>query len=309
MERHRTRSRRFFWGSFLIFAIGALVAPSLGVATLPGRNGKLYFTLFTQRGTGTQIAWIDVTRPGQVHRVPWHVGAGTLGWSPDGRRIAYQSPLGLFVANVDGRHRKQLTRADPRQQTFDGDPAWSPDGRWIAFAHEVPMHPTIQLIRPNGTGRRTLTNGEVPSWSRDGRELAFQAGEVGALHVFLIRRDGSGRRQITRSPGSDSLPEWSPDGRHVVFVHERSDQPRVASIYLVDAKSGRPAQPLTRQSTYDTTPGWSPDGRWVVFSRGRPLAKFGLFLIHPDGGGLRRLTAAELNVQVPRWQPLPARRR
>lgn len=273
---------------------------------MPGRNGKLYFTLFTRRGTGTQIAWIDVTRPRRVHVVPWLVGVGNVGWSPEGRRIAYQSPLGLYVANADGSHKRRLTVANLQAQTFDADPAWSPDGKWIAFAHEVPMHPTIQLIRPDGRDRHTLTSGEVPSWSPDGRELAFQAGEVGALHVFSIRRDGSVRRQITHSSSSDTLPDWSPNGRQIVFVREASGRSQVAQLYLADAKRAVAAQPLTRTSMYDTTPGWSPDGRWIVFSRGRPFTNFTLHLVHPDGSGLRRLTSAALNVQVPRWQPIPA---
>jgi TolB protein len=304
---------RLSCGRLLAVALAALgaaavVAPRIGEATLPGRNGKLYFTIFSHRGTGTQIGWIDPSRPARVHRVAWLLGAGTLGWSPDGRRIAYQSPLGLYVADVNGKHRRRLTRTNPQSGGFDGDPAWSPDGKWIAFAHVTQQLSTIVLIRPNGAGRHTLTAGDVPSWSPDGRRLAFQAGGVGELHVFVIGRDGSGRRRITSSAGSDSLPDWSPDGRRIVFVREVPERPRVAQILLADPGKG-PEKAVTDWTTYDTTPGWSPDGRWIVFSRGRPQANFGLYRMHPDGSGLRRLTSTALNVQIPRWQPLGPRRR
>jgi TolB protein len=292
-----------------VLAAATVVPPRIGHATLAGRNGKLYFTLFTQHGTGTQIAWLTVARPSQIHRVRWLVGAGTLGWSSDGRRIAYQSPLGIFVAHVDGAGRRQLTRTDPKSGVFDGDPAWSPDGRWIAFAHIGQARSTIVLIRPDGSGRHTLTKGDVPSWSPDGRRLAFQTGGVGAIHVFVIGRDGSGRRQVTRSNGSDTLPAWSPDGRRIVFVRELPERPRVAQLFVADPSGRAPPQAVTDGIWYDTTPGWSPDGRWIVFSRGRPLSNFGLFLMRPDGSALRRLTSSSLNAQIPRWQPLGPRRR
>jgi Tol biopolymer transport system component len=288
----------------------SLVAPGLGRATLPGRNGKLYFTLFTHRGTGSQIAWVDVDRPQRVHIVRWLIGAGNVGWSPDGRRVAYQTSLGLFVADASGAHRRRLTIAHLRKQIYDGDPSWSPDGRWIAFAHEVPMHPTIELIRPNGRGRHTLTRGEAPSWSRDGRQVVFQAGEVGATHIFTVRKDGSGRRQITASAGmSDSLPDWSPDGRRIVFVREAIGQAHVARVYVVTPRAPARAEPVTNGPTYDTTPVWSPDGRWIVFSRGRPFGNFRLYLVRPDRSGLRAVTSGAMNVQVPRWQSLPLARR
>jgi TolB protein len=306
---HRRLPRRSLLVAVATLVAASLAAPRLGDATLPGRNGKLYFTLFTQNGTGTQIAWLELARPARIHRVRWLVGAGTLGWSPDGRRLAYQSPLGLFVADANGGHRRQLTRTDPKAGTFDGDPAWSPDARWIAFAHVGRTSSSIVLIRPDGSGRRTLTAGDVPSWSPDGRRLAFQSGETGALHVFVIGRDGRGRRQITSSSGTDTLPEWSPDGRRIVFVRDLPERPRVSQLLVADPTGKAPEQPITDGTWYDTTPGWSPDGRWLVFARGRPQANFALYLMRRDGSGLRRLTTSALNIQIPRWQPLKPRGR
>jgi TolB protein len=314
MRAPKPRQRRSSVGRPLAVAlallfVAMLAAPLEGDSAPPRRNGKLYFTLFTQHGTGTQIAWLTVARPSQIHRVPWLIGAGTLGWSSDGRRIAYQSPLGIFVARVDGSGRRRLTRTDPKSAVFDGDPAWSPDGRWIAFARISQTRSRIVLIRPDGSGRHTLTSGDVPSWSPDGRRLAFQAGGVGAIHVFVIGRDGSGRRQVTTSDGSDTLPAWSPDGRRIVFVRELPERPRVAQLFLADPSGRAPPQALTDGTWYDTTPGWSPDGRWIVFSRGRPVSNFGLFLVRPDGSAPRRLTSSAVNAQIPRWQPLGPPRR
>ncbi len=55
-------------------------------------------------------------------------------WSPDGRRIAFMSPVAgdpyeIFVMNADGTHVRRLTESPGP----DGWPAWSPDGRQIVF--------------------------------------------------------------------------------------------------------------------------------------------------------------------------------
>ena len=280
----------------------ALCASGLAGATLPGRPGRLYFTVSPQ-GFGAQISWIDVARPSRVHVVRWLTGAGELGWAPDGERVAYTSAAGLFTANADGSGRRQLTVVKPNSGTFEADPAWSPDGKWIAFTHEVPMHPAIYVIRADGAKRHRLAAGEVPSWSPRGHEIAFQGGDVSRPQLYLIGRDGSGRRRITRSSGHDILPDWSPDGRRIVFVSDRDGNDE---IYVVDRDGSHPRR-LTREPAYDTTAAWSPDGRWIVFAEGRTRRDFGLYLIRPDGTGERRLTSPGVNAQVPSWQPLPRR--
>jgi TolB protein len=237
-----------------------------------------------------------------VHRVPWLVGAGTVSWSRDGRRVAYASPLGIFAANADGSGRRRLTVVDPQTQTFDADPRWSPDGRWIVFAHEVPMHPTIELIRADGSGRRRVTAGEAPSWAPDGRRIAFQAGGVAELHVFVVDVSGSNRRQITASAGSQTLPDWSPGGREIVFVGNPTGVAN-GQLYAISADGSGTPRRVTKSVLYDSTPAWSRDGRWIVFSRGKRLHNFSLYLVRADGSGLRRLTFGSLNAQLPEWRP------
>ncbi len=307
MERHHTMSLRLLSSIFVFLVLVGLWLPNFGGATLPGRNGKLYFTIFPRQG-GTEIAWIDVGAPRRVHIVRRLIGVGIVGWAPGGKRIAYAAPNGIFVANPDGSERHQLTVVRPGSQTFDGDPRWSPDGRWLVFAHEDPVHPSVQLIRPDGTGRRRLTAGDAPLWSPTGREVAFQFGRFGEQHIFAIGVDGRGRRQITNSPATETLPDWSPDGRQIVFVSDRAGT-RNGQIYVVSAAGSSRAVRIAPSAVYDTTPGWSPDGRWVVFARGERLKSFSLYLVHPNGTGLRRLTDGSLNVQLPQWQSLPLQRR
>ena len=51
---------------------------------------------------------------------------------------------------------------------------------------------------------------------------------------------------------------------------------------------------LARPSS-DSNPLWSPDGNWIAFMRSND----GIYIIHPDGSGLKRLTGPTL--QASRW--------
>src|SRR5687767_473046 len=58
-------------------------------------------------------------------------------------------------------------------------PKWSPDGKWIAFS--FPKSNGIGLVRPDGSGRRTLTSdpgsGYRFAWSPDATRIAFRSDE------------------------------------------------------------------------------------------------------------------------------------
>lgn len=94
--------------------------------------------------------------------------ASDVAWSPDGSRLAFVGDGGIFIANVDGSGRKQLTTA------WDDGPTWSPDGRWLAFHRvsslcvECGPHWAVYAVRTDGTGLRRLTPDSLlasrPAW-------------------------------------------------------------------------------------------------------------------------------------------------
>jgi len=88
---------------------------------------------------------------------------GEPAWSPDGRKIAFQSRrLGnsgamgigeIYVMNADGSGKRNLTR-NPAQ---DRSPSWSPDGRRIAFVSNRDGRPEAHVMNADGSGQRSLT--------------------------------------------------------------------------------------------------------------------------------------------------------
>jgi Ca2+-binding RTX toxin-like protein len=69
-----------------------------------------------------------------------------------------------------------------------------------------------------------------------------------------MRLDGADIRQLTSSPALDALPEWSPDGKRIAFVSERSDG---RAPFVMDADGSEPAQLAVGGDT-TAVPAWQP---------------------------------------------------
>jgi TolB protein len=142
------------------------------------------------------------------HRVPNTDGGEYPSWSPDGKRIAFNSNLSgdhvMYIVDPDGSHLVDLSNVGEGWQVD-----WSPDGRSILFTshRDHPDNYTdIYVMRPDGSGVRRLTDNRsyTPAWSPDGKHIVLSA-----RGLFVMRADGSG---ITPLPvdgvGEISLPDW-----------------------------------------------------------------------------------------------------
>ena len=127
--------------------------------------------------------------------------------------------------------------------------------------------------------------------------LAFASQAGSADHIFAIRGDGSGIVQLTHGRGGDDAPDWSPDGRTIVFQSGRDGN---QELYAVSA-DGSGERRLTRDGAADGEPAWSPDGRRIAFVSDRGGAD-DLYVMHADGSHVRRLTNG-LHAEWPSWSP------
>jgi Tol biopolymer transport system component len=81
-------------------------------------------------------------------------------------------------------------------------------------------------------------------------------------HVWLMDVDGRNARQLTYGAKGEGSPQFSPDGKRLLFISSRDGSP---SLYTMPMGGGE-ARRLTSISTGVSDPLWSPDGKWIAFS-------------------------------------------
>lgn len=149
------------------------------------------------------------------------------------------------------------------------------------------------------------------TWSPDGASIVFTSERNGSADLYRVKPDGSGLERLTDSPAYDDQAAFSPDGRQLVFVSTRGGG--TADLFTMDLQT-RKTKPLTSGAGGDFRPAWSPDGQWIAFSSDRtstlPFAKgrwealhlVDIYIVHPDGSGLKRVTPHGDFCGSPKWQ-------
>ncbi len=145
-----------------------------------------------------------------------------------------------------------------------------------------------------------LTSGPSSlAWSPDSKELIY------AMAGSLWRQklgEGSAQ-QLTAATAYDYQPDWSADGRWVIYSSYRGD---AIELWLLDLQSGA-TQALTQNRAVNTEPRFSPDGKRIVFTSTLYHKRFHVFTADFDGGKLaniRRLTG-EYKSDLPRYYYSP----
>ena len=126
---------------------------------------------------------------------------------------------------------------------------------------------------------------------------------LGLPKLVVSSRDGDlyvGKRAITTTAASDTEPDWSPDGRNVVFVRQEPGR-RTSSLYVV-RRDGDGLQRLTKAEQVVAMPAWSGGGRRIAYAAS-PLAggSFDIYVISLDGGGPTVVASGPTEQLFPRF--------
>jgi Tol biopolymer transport system component/DNA-binding winged helix-turn-helix (wHTH) protein len=164
-------------------------------------------------------------------------------------------------------------------------------------------HPEYQLIRMNPrSGQNDVvlagagaTDVDV---TPDGEWLVYSLRENGAL--WKSKRTGKERIELTASAPGALAPQWSPDGREVLFTgFFLAKRPQ---LYLVSSNGGIPRALLGDPRNGSTRSGdWSPDGKLILFDYFEGDSS-DLRILERDSGKVEKLPDSQSLAQ-PRWSP------
>ena len=113
------------------------------------------------------------------------------------------------------------------------------------------------------------------TWSPDGTELIYSM--QGTL--WRQRIGSPAATQLTSGPSYDYQPDWSPDGRTIVFARYAHD---AIELQLLDLTSGS-VTPLTSNGAVNLEPRWSPDGSRIAFVSSLYHGRWHVFILSPAG--------------------------
>ena len=97
-----------------------------------------------------------------------------------------------------------------------------------------------------------------PGISPDGREIAFVHGG----DIWTVPAAGGDAQLLVSGPADDRRPLYSPDGRTLAFVSDRTGN---GDIYLLSLATGA-LRRLTFDDGTESLDAWSADGNWIYFS-------------------------------------------
>ncbi len=239
-----------------------------------------------------------ITANGGINKFP--------GWSSDNQRLAFVTKLPsanrweLWLQELGGAGDRKVVSTP---SSYVSSPAFSPDGSRIAFSARARTRPDadVYVATAEGTGLRNLTRHPAidtsPAWSPTGGEIAFVSDRSGSPQIWVMESDGANVRRLVEEGGHCDSPDWSLDGRYVVYSWQ-APQRWKHDVYIVEVATGAIRQ-LTSGSGSKENPHWSPDSRHIVFQSNRTGSKQ-IYIMNADGKNLRQITAYGIN-ENPAW--------
>jgi hypothetical protein len=165
----------------------------------------IFLTGGTTHEATISLRWgnVDFSQGGVVSTLPRGDEELEVGWSPDGKVLAYELTGQVYLFDITTSSSRLLVRGH--------DPTWSPNGKWIAYRT---VDEQTALVTPDGTpvnwpgGSHKVVGGS--RWSPDGQYVLFSEfvpnpiPVIGAYYRLVICRMKDGANVAVRDFGAGS---------------------------------------------------------------------------------------------------------
>jgi Tol biopolymer transport system component/serine/threonine protein kinase len=244
--------------------------------------------------------------------------------SPDGRSLVFSrdddTPVGELYLLALSAELKPV--GEPQRLTLGSRgfsrSTWTPDGQGIVFSFGGYGEQGLWRITTSGSAKqpakpeRLVSLGDnlsYPMISRRGRRLVYTHNlfHWNIWRTALPLNQGSGSAKslgpvdkgipFVFSTRDDDSPQFSPDGKRIAFVSNRSGN---AEIWVCASDGSNAVQLTSFDGPAVTTPRWSPDGERIAFDS-NATGEFDVWVIAANGGKPDRLTTHPANDGNPSW--------
>ncbi len=240
-------------------------------------------------------------------------GFVTLALAPDGRtlaavRIGARDPRSVRLYQLSPSWEPQGSRVLESITTDVMSLAWTADSRDLVFRIAANVALPLHRVAVAGGQPEAMpwvgADAAAPAIASTGGRLVFVRTfrDTNIWRVTLNASDtaATSMEQLAASSFREVFPQYSPDGKRLVFSSNRSGS---IQIWSSDADGSRAVQ-LTNMDPFATTgsPRWSSDGQRVVFDSSAG-GGYQLYEINADGGQPNTLTTGKSNSFIGAWSP------
>lgn len=258
--------------------------------------------------SSTQIYMVSTTGGDPIAMTSKDYSASRPRWSPDGKYLSFIASKGekakaqVWNLNRLGGEAQQVTKTKQGVSNY----AWSPDGKKLLLILKDP--------KPSDLTKDTKDDKKPLPHVID--RIHFKQDYIGYLdrrrnHIYIQTLGDSAAIQITSGDYDDSQPVWSPDGKSIAFVSNRSENPDLSydsNIWIISADAkNKTLKQVTTNSLSDSSPAWSPDGKRITYitninSEAIPFATNHLAVISANGGTAKILSEEiDRNISNPKF--------
>jgi Tol biopolymer transport system component len=230
---------------------------------------------------------------------------------------------------ADQRHNAEDLDSGPRASSAGngssgGDQHTEISNGMIVFIR----HSDLYVMNSDGTGKTNLTRTKagVGVWSPNGKKIAFfaRSARERSLDIYVVNADGTEEMNLTRTQtSSEGAPSWSPDSKKITYLRGSDPSGEIYNdIYVMNSDGTSQTRLIRATDTKDfevgfESPVWSPDGENIAFLRTTRVdlvnsspssavpatGPSGLYVMKPDGTGLKKLSKEVPYAQTPLWSP------
>lgn len=216
-----------------------------------------------------------------------------------------------------------LTNHRKDDSYFNIQPAYSPNGDRIAFFSNKHDYTDLYLLYPYENKVEKIAEGERSgseesfhpfyssmTWSPDGECLAYVIKHKGKDAIAILDVASKDRKDLFAFDEFSAItsPDWSPDGKYIVFSALEKDKKDLFLLSLDERKYER----LTIDLYDDKHPSFSPNGEFIAFSSDRPaeftdqpiFGEYNIYIMNLFSKDIVPLTTYGGMNLYPRWSPL-----